>query len=98
MGANVEAFTNSIRKIGFWNVESRVVAIRQRVHFELPLLRLLLLLSPSLFHFYRPDDDEDDDDGGGGDDDDDGIFCWCEKEAYLGRTSVQQAGEVKSKE
>ena len=98
----MEAFANSIRKIGFWNVESRVVAIRQRVHFELPLLQLLLLLSPSHFHFYRPDDDEndddEDDDGGGGDDDDDGIFCWCEKEAYLGRTSVQQAGEVKSKE
>ena len=53
--------------------------------FELPLLRLLLLLSPFLFPFYRPDDDEnddddDDDDDGGGDDDDDGIFCWCEKE------------------
>jgi hypothetical protein len=28
MGANMEAFANSIRKIGFWTIESRVVAFR----------------------------------------------------------------------
>jgi hypothetical protein len=71
MEANMEAFANSIRKIGVWNVESRVVAFRQREHVELPLLRLLLL-SPFLFPFYWLDD--------GGDGDDDGIFCWCGKE------------------
>jgi len=59
MGANIEAFANRIRKIGFWNVESRVIAFRQREHFR-------------AFPFYRPDDDENDDDDDDDDDDDGG--------------------------
>jgi hypothetical protein len=38
MRANTEAFANSVRKIGFWNVESRVVALRQSDHFRVVTL------------------------------------------------------------
>ena len=59
MGANMEAFANGIRKIGFWNLESRIVAVRQREHFRVATLTTAAAVSLS---FYRPDDDENDDD------------------------------------
>jgi hypothetical protein len=65
MGANLEAFANSVRKIGFWNVESRVVAIPQREHFQVATLTTTAAAAVSLsFPFYRPDDDKNDDDDG----------------------------------
>jgi hypothetical protein len=47
MGVNMEAFANSIRKIGFWNVESRVVAFRQREHFRVVTLTTAAAVSLS---------------------------------------------------
>jgi hypothetical protein len=44
MEANIEAFTNSIRKIVFWNVKSRIVAVLQSNHFRVVSLSLFLLI------------------------------------------------------
>jgi hypothetical protein len=48
MGANVEAFTNSIRKIGFWNVESRVVAVPQSDHFRVTTLMIAVAVAVAI--------------------------------------------------
>ena len=48
MGANTEVFANSVRKIGFWNVESRVVAVAQSNHFRVVTLMTAAVVSLSL--------------------------------------------------
>jgi hypothetical protein len=67
-------FANSVRKIGFWNVESRVVAVLQSNHFRIVTLTTAAVVSLSLSFYWHDDNDGDGDDDEGDDGDDDGIL------------------------